>query len=208
MKNKQVGFTLLELSICLILFSIFLEAFLGFYTNIYGNYIKTDHQMILMNEGNNVEQFIKGCIRESIKLRIWADGEVVETILDADSTYNQDVVDVPLDKIEFSRMIEMSKGSYQEKRCQIEMIYMGEKGNGKYKLTYEASGKPGANTISDWVEAITVTRYKGSNNVEFKCIFQKKDEKDQRLSYTKCFSVNLDYKTHYHYLDEEGNYID
>ena len=78
MKSSEKGFTLLELCVCFILFSIFLECIWGFFTHIYMNYYTFNRQVNLDNEANNVEAFIRDNIRAAYELKISVEGGIIE----------------------------------------------------------------------------------------------------------------------------------
>ena len=197
--KEQQGFTLLELCICLVLFSIFLEGLWSVYSCFYFDYVKLNQQVSLMNEESNVEEFVRECMREAKQMKITVKDQMIQPNMKFDDSNNKDVVDKPLQKIEFTRMLQTSDDTYEEKKCKIEMVYIGGKNSntGKYKLTYEAPGKPGANTISDQIEKITVTHYKNSDYVEFTCVMNRMGEQDERLICTEVFSESLAYKQQY-----------
>lgn len=197
MKYQENGFTLVELCACIILFGIFLECILGFYTHVYLNYMHLRQQLSLASEGNDIEIFIKDCIREAEQVKVVVDGAEIENVTDINDIHNQDVIDQDLHKIEFTRKIKRGTG-YEEQKCSIEMVNMDEykKEKGKCKLVYKVDEKATSNTISDQIENIKVTSYKHSNIVEFKCLLKKKDETHLRCTYTKVFSESLAYKGH------------
>ena len=202
-KHKKIrGFTLIEMCIAMVLFSILLEMLGTFYLQIYKDDIQFNKQMQLINEANNVEAFIKNCIREAEEIRlITVEGEVINVGEMPSSKKNKDVVDQTLDKIEFTREIKGKDGSYQRKRCSlcVNSQKVDIEVKGKYKLAYRVwnGGILSSNTVSENIESIKVTHYENSNFVEFACKLQQENQEGSQLSYTKTFMESLNYKKYY-----------
>ena len=193
MNERIKGFTLVECCCCIALFSIFIECIWGFYTHIYLNYMQFTQQIHLMNEANNIETFIKQCLREAkqVKIIVQEEGEEVLKKTEHD---DRDVVDKMLKKIEFTKIIKTGEES-EERECAIQMVSIkSDKQKGKWKLVYTVEGESTANTISDQIEGIKITQYKNSSIVQFKCLLNKREESNKKLIYQKIFSESLEYK--------------
>ena len=206
MKKREQGFTLLEISVCFILFAILLEALWGFFGNIYGEFLMFDKKVALDNEADTIESFLRDYIRQADKIKITTqDGKTIEVILAPPGTNpnNLDVIDGDLKEIEIEKkQLNVAGSAYETKNSKV---IVGNTSSptgkqGKLQLTYQAlSGVGGSNVgspklISDQIENIKVTSKKDSDLVEFTCTVHKNGETNVRLKITFRFTEALTYK--------------
>lgn len=195
MKEKEQGFTLLEMMVCFIIFGIFLECLWGFYTHIHINHVTFNQQVKLTSEGDNIEAFIRESIRDAKKVKITTSGSGGVGEEEIESGHMNDVQQLELIKIEFTRVVDEG-GTPTEKSCMLEITNNGASdiGKGAHNLVYKVDSSE--KIISDQIENIKVTSKKDSNLVTFECVLCKKDETNSRLKVTKQFSESLAYKEH------------
>ena len=206
MKRREQGFTLLEISVCFILFAILLEALWGFFGNIYGEFLMFDKKVALDNEADTIESFLRDYIRQADKIKITTqDGKTIEVILAPPDTNpnNLDVINGDLQEIEIEKkQFNAASSAYETKNSKV---IVGNTSSptgkqGKLQLTYQAlSGVGGSNVgspklISDQIENIKVTSKKDSDLVEFTCTVHKNGETNDRLKVTFRFTEALSYK--------------
>lgn len=210
MKEKQKGFTLLELAVCFVLFAILLEALWGFFGNIYGEFIQFDKKIALNNEADAVESFLRDYIRQADKIKLtMQDGKIIEVILapttiaPSPNPNNQDVIAGDLKQIEIEKkQLNTAGTAYEIKNSKVfvENNTSPTGNQGRLKLSYQllsgigGSDVGGANLISDQIENIKVTHKKDSDLVEITCIIHKNGETNERLKVTIRFTEDLSYK--------------
>ncbi len=206
MKRREQGFTLLEISVCFVLFAILLEALWGFFGNIYGEFLMFDKKVALDNEADTIESFLRDYIRQADKIKITTqDGKTIEVILAPPDTNpnNLDVINGDLQEIEIEKkQFNAASSAYETKNSKV---IVGNTSSptgkqGKLQLTYQAlSGVGGSDVgssklISDQIENIKVTSKKDSDLVEFTCTVHKNGETNDRLKVTFRFTEALSYK--------------
>lgn len=190
--TKEKGFTLLELCMCLVIFGVFIECLGGFFNQCSMRYRQYREQLELTQEGQNVEDFIRDCIRRADKVQIKTEsGKVIEAIDQALGVQASDIESERLWKIECVRTA-VEKGTRITEKYRLEMKKSGGNYSGKYALVY--SGGYVSNIVSEQIENIKVTKDKDSDRVLFECSLQKENEGNTRINYTKCFSESLEYK--------------
>ena len=206
MKRREQGFTLLEISVCFVLFAILLEALWGFFGNIYGEFLMFDKKVALDNEADTIESFLRDYIRQADKIKITTqDGKTIEVILAPPDTNpnNLDVINGDLQEIEIEKKQFNAASSANETKNS--KVIVGNTSSptgkqGKLQLTYQAlSGVGGSDVgssklISDQIENIKVTSKKDSDLVEFTCTVHKNGETNDRLKVTFRFTEALSYK--------------
>ena len=194
MKQKREGFTLLEMCMSLILFTIMLEGLWGFFTNIYVDYIQFMLQTALNSEASTIEDYISEYIRSADKIKITTEDGIIEVV---GSPNNVEVHKAHLKKIEGIIKTPKADGSgFYEKKSDV-VRSLDEKGNEVYKLTYSVNGSGTSNLISDEIESIKVTSKKASNLVIFECRLQKAGETNERLKVSRKFTESIANKEAY-----------
>ena len=171
---------MLDISVCFVLFAIFLEGLGGFFGNFYGEFIIFAKKVALNNEADAVVSFLRTYIREAEKIKITTeDGDIIEVIL---SGTHPEIVEKTLATIEVD-------GS---KTIKLEAISTPTANQGKMVLKYTSGGT--SKVISDKIENIKVTREKNSDIVEFTCTIHKAGEANDRTKVVIKFAESLAYK--------------
>ncbi len=210
MQKRNKGFTLLEISVCFVLFAILLEALWGFFSNIYGEYMQFDKKVALNNEADAIEGFLRDYIRQADKIKITTqDGKVIEVILaptvavPLPNPNNEDVLDIELKEIEIEKkQLNAAGTAYEIKNSKVFVSNntspIGKQG--RLKLSYlllsgvGGSGVGSSKLISDQIENIKVTHKKDTDLVEITCTIHKNGETNNRLKKTFKFTEDLTYK--------------
>lgn len=205
MKEKEKGFTLLEMSLSFTLFAILLESIWGIFSVIYMQSIELEQQIKLSHEAVSVEEFIRQEIRSADKVCITTTlGDQIQTN-DLKNLKGIEVKDQPLKSIKYQIKIPKTNGlGYTQKECEMVLFTItSDTTRGAKKLNYIVRSIGGTSVIanstlvSEMIENIKVTRYKNSNVVEFTCEIQKKNESNPRLKIVRKFTESLEYKGYY-----------
>lgn len=186
---KSKGFTLIEVSISLLLGSILLQALLSFYIQLYRESQIFTQQVTLRNEAYNVENYLRLYIRQAEKIKIvTTKGKVIEPLAD------NDVVEESLNSIMFIHKVQNIKTSTNivletNNSTSLEISPIGKK-----RLYYYGT----SNVISNLVEDITITYFKDIEEVMFHCTLNKMNEENPNLIYTFTFTESIAHKQPYH----------
>ena len=221
MKKITKGFTLLEVSVCFVLFAILLELLWGFFGNIYTEFLQFDKKITLNNEAEMIESFFSDYIRGADKVEITVvkkdalgiiqDQKIIEVMLpkeivggvDLKNPNNIEISDYELSKIEIEKkQLDATGTIYETKNSEIVFSYTvtSEGERVSRKLEYQAldgirgTKKGDAKLISNQIENIKVERNIDSNLIEFICTVHREKEINQRLKITFKFSESIAYK--------------
>lgn len=192
--KKNKGFTLIEVSISLLLSAIILQALLGFYMQLYKDRLIFNAQVQLRNEAHNIKSYLSLYIRQAEKIEIvTTKGHKIKPQMEEQS----EIIKEPLAQIKVCRDIQNDKKDiiialepnadpkYNSQDLQEDF--------GKKKLYYYGS----ANIISTQIEEIMISYDDETKAVTFYCILNKRDETNPRLIYPIMFTESIAYKKAY-----------
>ena len=178
MKNTihQKGFTVLEVIVALLLFSLLMGSLWQFYGETYRGYISFDQQADLSEQARLVTNFI----REEIRL---SDQVTIDT-----------TVQGRLTEMKLNTLLSSSKKTKRE--IVLDAIKEDTDEEEKtYSLYYSASGTK--SLISDKVYNIKVTQEEGSSIVQFECTVAIVRDGKIIQQAVSTFSESLQYKEPY-----------
>ncbi len=180
MKKNSRGFTLLEICVCFILFAILLESLWGFFSNTYAEFLQMDKQVMLNNEADAIQSFIKNYIRQEEKIKITTQDDSIIQVLTGTGNPSSDITG-DLKSIEGdSSQLKIGTNTPPIAR------------QGLLKLEYISGGT--SKVVSDQIQNIKVTQKKDSDLVEFVCTLHKAGESNNRSKVTIRFIESLTYK--------------
>ncbi|WP_069998221.1 PilW family protein [Cellulosilyticum sp. I15G10I2] len=196
---NQKGFTVLEVIVALLLFSLLMGSLWHFFGETYSLYIKFDHKSDLSEQARIITSFI----REEIRL---AD-EVTLTVKTVDGS---DKKISPPEHPKTSESSDLIEGEFVTidlntasgtgtKKGKRQIILREntstEKDQGKYRLFYKANFTE--SLISDKIEQIKVIREKDASIVQFECILAITRDGEIFQEVQNVFSESLQYKIAY-----------
>lgn len=180
-RKLEKGFTLLEVTISLVLIIILIEAMGGFFYHMYRDAIQLQNKIALNNSMELITTFIKEeiCLADKIEIWINEQGENIKMSLGEGSSIEKG----HLKKI---RLVTGGEISYIE----LERVYLPT--TGYYRLNYRANGT--TSVISEFVEDITVYYKREIETLFFECKVQVENEKLERQKIVREFSASIIYK--------------
>lgn len=183
--KKLKGFTLIEMSISLLIGSIVLQTLLGFYLQIYKESQLFHEQVYLRNEAYNIENYLRLYIRQAEKIKvITTEGHVIEPLSE-----ENDVIEESLASITIFREVQNEK---KDITLILEPNGPEEKKWGEKKLYYYGN----ANIISYQIKDIKVTSFKDRNELIFTGSVHLKGEGKPK-EYTFTFTESIAHKKAY-----------
>ncbi|MDF2613655.1 MAG: hypothetical protein K0S71_1441 [Clostridia bacterium] len=190
------GFTLIEVIVALLLFSLLMGALWEFFGNTYSVYTQFDHKTNLSDESRRVSSFIREEIRLADQVTITVEGSPELKIHPPETPKTMEssslVKDKQLAKIELKTAGSGRKG---DRRIELSENASFDNGEGLYKLVYIANST--SSLISDKIQNIKVTREEDSPIVVFECTISKKGETQAAQIVQHIFSESLEYKAKY-----------
>jgi len=185
-EQSQRGFSLIEVVVALLLFSLLMGSLWEFFSNTYSVYNKFDKKTNLSDESRMVSSFI----REEVRL---ADQVTIKV---KDATTNVEYTIKPEETFRITGNLEEiilntteTIGRKQKRKLLLTENPPGAKDKGKFKLDYVANLI--TSPIADKIENIKVTREENSSIIEFECTLIKNGD-IQKVENT--FSESLKYK--------------
>lgn len=184
--KKEQGFTLLEMIITILLFSMFLSAFTLFFGTVYRNYTKFQTQVKLANEERIISEFIRDEIRlaEQITIKVKPANLPALDIYWDKALPTADITEATLMEINIRE-----KG----KVATIKLEGLPVTAGAKYKLSYRSNGT--TMVISEIIENLTISQKKQSDILSFTCVVGEKASTSEKL--TSRFEEVLTYKKPY-----------
>lgn len=198
MKKSNQGFTLIEITLSIILFAVMLDGLMSFCAHMTYEYSQFKQLEQLKQNAVNVQDFITYYIRTADKV------EVVATPVTEwqDKGLREGAKQLKHITCIFETINKKNPGKVEVKQCQLaldEILLTAEmQGSGKYKLVYqviENNQSKNNNLISDLVDQIIIYEDVINHAVEFECRFKKREEENERLAVTKLFIESLAYKS-------------
>jgi prepilin-type N-terminal cleavage/methylation domain-containing protein len=200
MKNTihQKGFTVLEVIVALLLFSLLMGSLWQFYGETYRGYISFDQQSDLSEQSRLVTSFIREEIRLSDQVTI-----VVETDV-AGTKQTKEIHPPVIPKTEDSSALRegelkriklntLSSSRKTSRELWLKDNVLPLKDMGRYSLYYNANGTD--SLISDKVDNIKITREQDASTVQFECTFAIRRDAAVIQEMQNTFSESLEYKT-------------
>lgn len=198
MKKFNKGFTLIEITLSIILFSIMIDGLMVCYAHLTYEYSAFKQLEQLKQNAAAVQDFITYYMRTADQIEIITDSIKSQE----EGELKEGARRLKFIKCTFEVPNKKNPEEVEIKHCQIaldEILSAVEKqGAGKYKLVYaviENNQSKNNNLISDLIEQIIVCEDKERQVVEFECRFKKRDEENERLQVTKYFTESLAYKS-------------
>lgn len=191
---NQRGFTLIEIIVALLLFTMLLALVWECFIGIFRNYKDLEVKIKLNDQSRLVESFIKEEIRsaEQVTIIVKTETSGAEQKIEP-STDSEARLEGQLRKIILSNVDPYSGTKNSNRSLELQKNPSLKPNEGAYIFCYTANGT--STLIADKISAIKVIRAKDSNNVDFECEFYTSgsNEAYQKLIYL--FSESLDYKT-------------
>jgi prepilin-type N-terminal cleavage/methylation domain-containing protein len=200
MKNitHQKGFTVLEVIVALLLFSLLMGSLWQFYGEAYRGYISFDQQADLSEQARLVTSFIREEIRLSDQVTL-----LIET--DTDGTKESKEIHPPVvpktdnssalreGELKRIKLNTLSSSRKTSRELWLKDNAPDTKEKGQYSLYYTANGTD--SLISDKVDNIKVTRVKDASTAQFECTFAIRRDTAIIQEMQNTFSESLEYKT-------------
>lgn len=185
MKNTihQKGFTVLEVIVALLLFSLLMGSLWQFYGETYRGYISFDQQADLSEQSRLVTNFIREEIRlsDQVTIEVWSGSEKKYINFPSESS----------DSLtgDLSEILLNTKAGTSTQKGDRKIKLVGE------SLYYEANHVP--SLISDKVDNIKVIKETDSPIIQFECTYAIKKNGTVIQSFQNTFSESLQYKMPY-----------
>ncbi len=197
-RSRQKGFTLIEVAVTLLLFSLTMGVLWEFFSNTYSTYVMFDKKSMLSDQSRITTSFIREEIRsaEGITIEVLTGAALsLEEVNPPSATGPTHEIKGILSQIKFANQT-TGPGILKKKRSiKMETNTTTQGGLGKYRLIYTAGGT--SSLISDKVENIKVIRDADSSVVQFECIFNEDGETQSTQIIRNIFSESLEYKEKY-----------
>ena len=200
MKNapNQKGFTLLEVVVALLLFSLLMGSLWQFYGDTYSMYIKFDHKTDLSEQARIATSFIREEMRLAEKVTITVktgtEEKKIQPPTETKTSESSDKIEGELVKIELSTT--PGTGSKKEDRqIGLRKNTLSANDQGAYHLLYKANSTE--SLISDKIYNIKVIREQNSPIVHFECTLAVIRNGEIFQQVENVFSESLEYKIAY-----------
>lgn len=185
---KQKGFSLLEMIVVVLLFSILMQAVLGVFSSIYTGFSIFRNKVNYNDNARIVSDFIRDEIRLADKVRITVSDLGVNKAIDPKVTSGCLNVAGELKEIK----LYTTDGTIGAIKLKANSGTNAKQG--KYSLVYQADGSGTQNLISDLVDEMYVTRTTDSDYVTFEYVISKVGVTTTTAQLTQSFTESLAYK--------------
>ncbi len=195
---NQKGFTVLEVVVALLLFSLLMGSLWQFYGDTYSMYIKFDHKTNLSEQARISTSFIREEIRLAEEVTITVkDGTEEKTIHPPtvpQTSKSSDKIEGELVKIELRTTPRTGSGK-ENRQIRLRENASTQNDQGAYHLLYKANFTE--SLISDKIHNIKVTREENSPIVRFECTLAVSRNGEIFQQVENVFSESLEYKIAY-----------
>lgn len=185
---KEKGFSLLEMIVVVLLFSILMQAVLNVFSSVYTGYSIFRSKVTYNDNARMVSDFIRDEMRLADRVRITVSDLGVQKAIDPKITSGCVSVTGQLKEIK----LYTTGGTIGAIKLKSNSGTSSNKG--KYSLVYQADSSGTQNLISDLIEEIVVTRTTNSDYVTFECVISKENVTTTSAQLTQSFTESLAYK--------------
>lgn len=185
----QKGFSLIEVVVALLLFSLLMGSLWEFFGNTYSVYTQFDKKTNLDDEARRISSFIREEIRLADKVAITLEDNSI--IYPPNTTGSS--IEIKDKQLKIINLNTTGGGTKKPSRSiKLSSNGLDKSGQLMYKLEYTANGTP--SLISDKIKNIKITKEKDSSIVEFTCEVRQVNDTQEIKN---VFSESLEYKEKY-----------